>query len=147
MGFINENISAENVVKYKLEEIDESFTFGGTYARDWTVNYEKKMYLRNVANGRGEERGKSEWIFYWRDKLIYLELVILESRGKPNDKGYIHWKLMKLERFEYQGYDGWLIMKFSDIISDIKDALLCYKDFGIYSVCTEFSFDLEIQII
>jgi hypothetical protein len=35
-------------------------------------------------------------------------------------------------------------MRFSAILIDLKEALKAYKDAGLYSVCTEFDFELEL---
>ena len=55
MPFINEFISEADVDKYGLKAIDEKVIVGGTRARDWTIDRERGIYLRNVAIGGGNE--------------------------------------------------------------------------------------------
>jgi hypothetical protein len=80
MPFVNEYIPAEDIEKYHLKEIDKKFIVGGTNARDWTVDRERNIYLRNVANGGGNEpeiRNQTTWSFFWHNELLTLRLDLV----------------------------------------------------------------------
>jgi hypothetical protein len=64
MPFVNERIPAEDFETYQLREIDKHHVVGGVNARTWTVDRERGMYLRLVANGREEFSHEMEWTFY-----------------------------------------------------------------------------------
>lgn len=146
MTFINEYIPEEDIKKYHIKKTDEKFVIGGTQARDWTVDRKRNMYLRNVANGREETRGETEWIFYWQNELLYLQLTLADTTGSPGKAGWIHWKLRRITAFDSHQLPPHLQLKYSDIIADLKRALKGYKDAGVFSVCTDFDFTFDIDL-
>lgn len=138
MTFVNEEISEEDVKKHDLEAVDKRFIVGGTRSRMWTIDRQRNIYLRNVTRGREEYRTESGWIFSWHGHPIYLELKLLSAGGKPGSAGWSRKKLIYIELPEQlQG-------RRDEILADLKDALVVYKDFGIFSVCTDYTVTLEI---
>lgn len=89
MSFVNEFIPAEDVDKYGLKEIDKHFIVGGTNARDWTIDRDRDIYLRNVANGREDWRNQTKWTFYWRGAELTLRLDLLGGRGGARRTGLV----------------------------------------------------------
>lgn len=138
MAFANEHISQEDVTKYGLEAIDENFIAGGTNSRIWTIDRELNIYLRNVTRGREEYKSQSGWTFFWRDHLIYLELEIIDAGGKPGGPCWSHKRLRRIE------FPEQLKGRRDEILIDLKNALIAYKDFGIYSVSTEYALTLDV---
>lgn len=138
MTFVNEHISEEDVAKYGLEAIDKNFFVGATNARDWTIDRERNMYLRNVSNGREEYRSQSGWSFFWHGEWIYLELTAIEGGGKRGGPGWSHWKLRSLELPEH------LKSQRTEILADLKEALTAYKDGGVFAMCTDYTVTLDI---
>jgi hypothetical protein len=138
MTFVNEHISKEDVEKYSLESIDKKFIVGGTNSRSWTIDRERDVYLRNLTRGREENRSESGWSLFWHGEWIYLELSVVGADGKPGGAGWTHWKLRTIELPEQ------LKSKRAEILADLKDALIVYKDFGIYSVCTDYTVTLDV---
>lgn len=53
MAFVSEFISPDDVARYDILSIDRKFLIGGTNARDWVIDREREIYLRNVAHGGG----------------------------------------------------------------------------------------------
>jgi hypothetical protein len=138
MNFINERISNEDVAKYGLEAIDKNFIVGGTNRRDWTIDRERDICLRNVTNGREEYKSQSGWTLFWGGQWFYLELEVLDSGGKPGGPCWAHKRLRRMELPEQ------LKGKRDEILADLKGALTVYKDSGIFSVSTEYTLTLDV---
>lgn len=138
MTFINEYIPEADIKKYGLENIDKRFIVGGTNARDWTIDRERDIYLRNVANGREEFRNQSTWTLYWKGELIPVELHLLGGGGKRGEPGWSHWKLQQIHIPPH------LKNKYDEILVDLKEALTAYKDGGTYSANTTYSITLDV---
>lgn len=146
MTFINEFTPPEDVEKYRFAEIDEHFVMGGTSSRQWTIDRERNIYLRNVARGAGSEievRGQLKWTFYWRGHELTLRLDLLEGSGGRGEPGWSHWRLVWLNGSN--GLSESLKPHRREILADLKDALLAYKDFGAYSTNTDYSVTLDID--
>lgn len=145
MAFVNEFISPDDIEKYNLEKIDETFVVGGTRARDWTIDRERDIYLRNVAVGSGpdpDERNQTKWTFYWKGTALTLRLDLLDGYGAPGEPGWSHWKLVWLNGNE--GLPAHLRPHAEQILQDLREALLTYKDFGVYSTNTEYQITFEV---
>lgn len=104
----------------------------------WTIDRERNIFLRNVTRSREEYKSQSGWIFFWDGYSIYLEIEVLSGGGKPGGAGWSHKKLLAIELPER------LKGQRVEILEDLKGALGVYKDFGIYSVCTEYAVTLDI---
>ena len=86
MPFVNEYISPEDAAKYHLAEIDANF-HGGNISRQWTIDRERDIYLRNLSRGREEEtRHESLWTFYWKGTPLTVRLDLLEVAGNPGGR-------------------------------------------------------------
>ncbi|MCE4552814.1 hypothetical protein LYZ85_24540, partial [Xanthomonas hortorum pv. vitians] len=91
MPFVNEFIPEPDVVKYDLEAIDRDFVVGSTNARDWTIDRDRGLYLRNVANGGGTEievRNQTKFSFYWHGELLTLRLDLVDGGGARGQPGW-----------------------------------------------------------
>ena len=131
MSFINEFISPEDVEAYGIKEIDKQFIVGGTNARDWTIDRDRDIYLRNVANGREEFRSETIWTFWWHNQLLTLQLNLIEASGGRGEPGWSHWKLMWVN--DGSGLPGTLKDRQSEFLDDLKAALTAYSGAGICS--------------
>ncbi|WP_372390344.1 hypothetical protein ACCQ05_11595 [Xanthomonas sp. NCPPB 3582] len=146
MPFVNEFIPAPDVVKYNLEGIDRDFVVGGTNARDWTIDRDRDLYLRNVANGGGTEievRNQTKFSFYWHGELLTLRLDLVDGGGTRGQSGWSHWRLMWINGGD--GLPEHLKDDKDQFIADLKEALLAYKDFGVHSRNTEYHIALEVD--
>lgn len=80
--FVNEYITPEDAEKYHLAEIDAQFR-GGSESRDWTIDRERDIYLRNLSWEREEEaRYEGYWTFYWKGTPPTVRLDLLDATGK-----------------------------------------------------------------
>ncbi|MBT2746632.1 MULTISPECIES: hypothetical protein [unclassified Lysobacter] len=134
MPFVNEFIPAEDVERFDLKTIDEKVYVGRTRARDWTVDRERNIYFRNIASGGGadpEIRNRTEWNFFWGGELIYLRLDLISSGEESDRVGWSQWKLMWLNGSS--GLPPHLKDHKSQILADLKEALVAYRSFGVYS--------------
>lgn len=134
MAFVNEFIPPEDVEKYHLAEIDKRFVVGGTSARDWTIDRERDVYLRNVANGGGGEpdiRNQTEWTLYWRGDLLVLRLDLLACSGERGEPGWSHWQLVWF--CGTSGLPEHLKAQKSLIMHTLEEALTAYQGGGVYS--------------
>lgn len=138
MPFINEFIPDADIEKYGIEEINKKYIVGGTKSDQWTIDRDRDIYLRCVARGREEFRSESTWTFHWGGELIPIELHMLGGGGKRGEPGWTHWKIHHIYiRPHLQNMRN-------DILADLKDALIAYKDGGIYSANTTYSVILDV---
>jgi hypothetical protein len=146
MPFVNEYIPADDIEKYDLKTIDQKFIVGGTNARDWTIDRERNIYLRNVANGGGNEpeiRNQTTWSFFQHGEILTLRLDLITGGGGRREPGWSHWRLVRVN-----GSYGLpeLLKPFKEqILQDLKSALLAYKDGGVYSSCISYDVVLDIS--
>ena len=140
MPFINEYISPEDAEKYGLAAIDAIHK--GTYARDWTIDRDGDMYLRNVANGRHEDHGKAIWTFYWKGTPLTLRMDGVDGGGDRGQPGWTRWCLIHVNGS--CGLPADLKIHQAEIIEDLKDALLAYKDGGVFSANTDYRIVLDV---
>lgn len=125
MAFFNEFIPADDVVKYGIEAIDESYSVF-TYEPDWTVDRERDVYLRQMTRGREEFSNRSTWSLYWKGFLIRL---ILDSDGgelAPGER-FMDYILVRIEIPQEIGE------KRDEIINDLKEALTVHNFNGMYT--------------
>lgn len=146
MTFINEYIPEEDFEKYKLKEIDSNY-HPGTKARDWTVDRERDINLRQVSSGREEFAHETWWTLYWQGELLSLQLDVLDGSGKPGEPGWTHWSLRRIAAFDDHQLPVHLKEKLPEILSDLEDALTAYKDGGVFSQNTSYLVKLDIDLI
>lgn len=139
MAFVNEYISDEDVKKYDLEAIDRRNIVGGTSARDWTFDRERDIYLRNVGR-RGRDQEVSHqliWNLYWNRELIEVAIDLVGSTGGIGEHCSAHWRIRHIN-FPTQLRD-----QRDEILASLREALLAYKDGGVFSRSTSFSMTLD----
>lgn len=143
MPFVNEYISPEDAAKYHLAEIDAKFN-GGNISRQWTIDRERDIYLRNLSRGREEEtRHESVWTFYWEGTPLTLRLDLLEVTGKPGGAAWLHWRLVFLNGSN--GLPPALKEHRQSILDDLKQSLVAHGDGGVFSLSTECSVTLDFS--
>jgi len=135
MGFVNEFVPEEDIVKYGLKEIDKRY-MKGHYKPDWTINREKDVYLRWMHAGREEYSNVHDFTFYWKGTLLD---VVLSHRGS-SVRGGAGETIWTLESFRIPQE---LSQHRLEIIDDLKEALVTYKTFGIRSSVTEHTAKFE----
>ncbi len=138
MSFVNEYISDEDRKKFDIDEIDGNFHVGKTRSPQWTIDRDRNIYLRCVARGREDIAHKSTWTFFWSGELLILKVELLATKGGVGDDAWSHKKInnFKLpERFKE---------KRDQIIDDLKEAFIAYKDGGVFSKTASYSLTLDI---
>ncbi len=83
MAFVNEYISPQDSAAYGIKEIDRRYVVGGTSASHRTINRERGIYLRQVANGPREVElfHKGIWTLFFDGELIEIGIDNLASTG------------------------------------------------------------------
>ncbi|MEA9562694.1 MULTISPECIES: hypothetical protein [unclassified Xanthomonas] len=147
MVFVSEFISPDDVARYDILSIDRKFLIGGTNARDWVIDREREIYLRNVAHGGGSEPeicNQTHWTFYWRGELLTLRLDMLESGGERKGAGWSRWMLIWINGGK--GLPAHLKSEASQIIEDLGVALTAHKGFGgVHSNYIDYNAEIEIS--
>lgn len=126
MAFINEFVSREDVEKYDLSRINEEY-FKADLQYSWTVDRERNIYLRYMREGREEQGGLGVFAFFWGGRLLEVQLF-REEHSELGGKGVTIWGLRLIK------IPDELLGERPKILSDLKEALVVYKDFGIRSV-------------
>lgn len=136
MGFVNERISQEDREKYGLDEVDAWIKKTARVRnRDWTIDHEREIYLREIDRGREESSHKTTWHFYWKGELMMVCLELLATGGERGGHGWSRYRLVDCY------LEGSFIPKKmqqmrEEIVADLKAALVAYGDGGIYSTTT-----------
>ena len=144
--FPNEFIREADVEKYGLKEIDDMISTNATYARNWTVDRDRGIYLRNVAIGDAEQPGNNSrmlWTFYWGETPLALRLDLLNEENASDPNSVAHWKLMWVNGKD--GLPAHLRARKDDMLQDLKLALVKYKDFGVSFKNSEANVQLEVD--
>ncbi|MEA9556412.1 hypothetical protein VC273_10960 [Xanthomonas nasturtii] len=147
MAFVSDFISPDDVARYDILSIDRKFLIGGTNSRDWVIDREREIYLRNVAHGGGSEpeiRNQAHWTFYWRGELLTLRLDMLESGGERKGAGWSRWMLVLINGGK--GLPAHLKSDAPQIIEDLGVALTAHKGFGgVHSNYIDYNAKIEIS--
>ena len=147
MAFVNEYIPAADMEKYQIKEIDKRVSLHGrTHAKDWTIDRDRNMYLRNVKNGTFEFSYQSAWTFFWHGELLWVELEIL---GTSSGRNVPSWGRKRVTLLCVMGagsnhLPSHLEPQKAQILKDLEEALLAYKDGGVYASATSYELFLEI---
>lgn len=132
MAFVNEYVPEEDIKKYGLDEINQCYGKSSDVRPDWTVDRERDIYLRWIVTGEDEFRNQHDFTFYWKGTLIFVRLRVLNGR-LLGTRGWVTWRLVMINLPEE------LEEKRTEILADLKEALVVYKDHGIYSRMVEFT--------
>ena len=137
MPFANEMISQKSRENYDLDYVEQLTGRTNTAARDWTVDHFRRIYLREVWRGREEISDTSRWHFFVDGLLFELEIQILSSTGVPggNCRGT---KVVRRIQVINGEVPNTLPLK-----ELIFDALLVYRDGGIYATASSYELVLS----
>jgi hypothetical protein len=83
MAFVNEYISPQDCAAYGIKEIDKAYVVGGTSSGQWTIDRERDIYLRQVANGAREIElfHQGIWTLWFDSELIEIGIDNLSATG------------------------------------------------------------------
>jgi hypothetical protein len=139
MAFVSEYMSGADAEKYGIEAINNRFIIGGTRARDWTVDRDRDIYLRIVTTGREEMASRSTWTLFRHGDLTVVDLDLVRATGGMGKPSSSHYKLLRLDMpFHLQSQKD-------AVLDDLREALTCYGDGGMFSTATSFSLIFDIQ--
>ncbi len=147
MAFVNEYIPAEDVKKYGIEEINKKIIMDFNSSRQWTIDRERGIYLRCVSAGREDWRHETGWTFYWKGRLLWVRLDMISFDGQPGGARKSNWKLVQLKEMDDSSTNHLpddLKPLQSEIVADLREALLAENGGGVYSHIKEYSISLEI---
>lgn len=147
MTFVNEYIPQDDIVRYHIKEIDQRVGLHRrTNSDDWTIDRERDIYLRCVEMGNFEFRHQSAWTFYWHGELIWVELEMLGCSSERNAPGWSRKRIVKLCLMDVESnhLPERLMPQRGEVLKDIEEALLAYKDGGVYSATTTYDLTLEV---
>lgn len=84
MPYVNERISDEDMLKYRIDEM--AWGYQSNHHRYWVIDRDKDVYLREASEDR-ESLDNKFWSFYWRGYQwpVYGFVVDFEPR-KPDGK-------------------------------------------------------------
>lgn len=124
MAFVNEYISAEDIVQYDIEGVLRRFSKHLIGRWSWTIDREREVVLMWIRRGREEESDHVEFALWWHMQLIEVELITVEEGGSYSAKSYIRWGLETIK------LPSSLESQRSEILEVLKEALIEYKAFG-----------------
>jgi hypothetical protein len=139
MAFVNEYITDQDRQKYGLDAIDGSPAMRGRApSRSWTIDQDRSIYLRYIGCGREEFGNHSTWHFFWDEQLLTIDLVLLQAGGNPGGPCWSKKRILKLP------LPPQLEAKRDEIIADLREALVAYKDGGVFSKSTTYTLTLDV---
>ena len=115
LAFINERISEEDWEKYHFDELNKRWGGFTSAARDWTIDRNKKIWLRLFDTNYPHysdydpkilpELKPQYWDYYWKGTLMIIAIQQLRSPPNENDDEITsHVKLVGLDIPENIGY-------------------------------------------
>jgi hypothetical protein len=137
MGFVNEHIPKQDIKKYGIDEIDRQF-LDSTHSKEWTIDRARDIYLRLVAIGREDSSHETTWSFYWRGNLLLAKIDVISTSGPYHGARHGHKRLRELhipEQLEPQR---------KEILEDLKEALIEWKDGGLSASATTYTLTLDV---
>jgi hypothetical protein len=143
MAFVNEYIPADDFKKYGFEQLNRRTSRGSTPADDWTIDRDADIWLREFyvetdhTAVRGGFTGVSAWDFYWKGHLMMVKLKNLETGGGVRQHCWARKKLLSID------IPAKIECMRTLIVKDLEAALTAFKDGGVVSSATSFSFTLE----
>lgn len=140
MAFVNEYISPQDAAAYGVKEIDRRYVVGGTSATHWTIDRERGIYLRHVANGPREPElfHKGTWTLFFDGELIEIGIDNLASTGGLSQPCTSHKAVRSMQ------LPARLEGRRDEILAVLREALLAYRDGGVYAGATSFSLRLDV---
>jgi hypothetical protein len=140
MAFVTEYIPVDDICKYGIEEINKFF-HKAQYQPSWTVDRERDIYLRYLNSGREEKSQERDFSYFWKGHPLFVRLFV-EGGGKRGGEGWSSYSHLRMGLPEnYYLLNGVclpspLCVQEAEIVADLKEALIAFKDFGVFSATT-----------
>lgn len=130
MSYMNEYISEENQMKHHIQALYGRY--GMTSPRpQWTINHETESFLCFMRGGREDYQSLVDFAFSYKGEIVELRFDI-RAGGVYKGTGWIKYRKVFIK------IPADLIAEEAHIVSEIKQALIEYKDGGIYSKATTY---------
>jgi len=144
MAFVNEYIPKEDWDKYKFNDLNSRpRSAGSSPCRFWVIDRSSNIWLRKFSTSfdwtekDGGFSGVSTWDFYWKGHLLTVILRTLDSSSSPEKEYFTKKKLESINIPKDIKKDE------DEIISDLIEALVIYKDAGVLSNAKSYKLDFE----
>jgi hypothetical protein len=128
MSFVLEKVPEADIDKYGLRGINKQAGKANA-SYDWVMDRERDIYLRFLSRDR-ESPHLSDFNLYWKGTRVWLRLE-KHGEGELHGAGTTTWT--------FWGWTPPLELKpeFPAMIEALKEALILYKDNGVYSSIAE----------
>jgi hypothetical protein len=146
MAFINEYIPQKDIVKYDFERLNRrTKETSGTEPSDfWTIDRSADIWLRcfytesDHTAEQGGFTGISFWDYYWKGALMLVKVLGIEAGGRLGEHCWGRKRLLAIDiPFELE-------IDREAILKDLEASFIGYKDGGVLSGSTSYSFVLEV---
>lgn len=133
MAFINEFVPEEDIKKYKLREIWDSYhpftkdDLNKNFRHSWTIDREKDVFVIPAIVGREELSNQTIWVVGWKGQELSATLNQygkIDLKGGPCEK---RWELVRIRK------PAGCVVPDEEIVSVLKEALTTYGDWGVYN--------------
>jgi len=146
MAFVNEYIPADDFKKYDFETLNNrrKDTSGSTPSDSWTIDRDADVWLREFYTEMdhtaplGGYTGISVWDFYWKGTLMLIKVTAVAGGGGVGQPSWSRKKLLSIN------LPTILEDRRGEILRDLELALAAYKDGGVLSSSSSYSFTLEV---
>lgn len=134
MAFVNEYIPEDDIQKYEIAKWDKNFVIGH-YKPSWTVDRDRDVYLRYMSNGREDYSNHWTFCFYWHGHVLQVELIVSGGGQRRGDQ-WSSYELKGLMQPLFKPLPAALEAYRQEILADLKEALIAFKEFGVLSNST-----------
>lgn len=146
MAFVNEYIPADDFKKYDFEALNNrKKEMSGTEPSGfWTIDRDLDIWLREFytemdhTEFNGGFTGIAVWDFFWKGNLMLVKVKAVAGGGGIKQHCWARKKILSINipaALEWQR---------TQVLKDLEAAFTAYKDGGVLSEATSFSFTLEV---
>lgn len=131
MPFVNERISAEDADSYRIAEANSRADLDRGAALYWTIDRDRNVHLRWIR-ARTIAPAENEFLLSWQGTLLRMVLLRIPSRLRDGTRS-TRWTFLGFEDVvPPEGARTFLAYR-EQVLSDLKAALICYREFGVFS--------------
>lgn len=131
MPFENEYVSAEDIEKYKLDDLWKRTHLGQAKLagrHSWTIDKEKSVFLMFIRSGHEIDTANIfTALLWWNGQEIYLELERVGNANIKQQEGHGTWHLRSIEI-----PSNFKAATIEEIKEVVKEALTKYGLMGVY---------------
>ncbi len=143
MAFVNEMIPEDDIIRFKIKEVDKTLRIGRTSSRQWVADRERGVFVRMVSMQcmhpeMTDERDISTWSINFDGHVVFFDLEN-KGRGKESD-GYMwnSWRLLGIE-------DGGRLSSDKETFIDYVQEALTVFQFNYEELSDKFYLKFEVE--